>query len=147
MSAPAQNGAVIVLRPRIQVKGEDRRRIKAIFPGWRAWRDPSTDIWMAYRDDEPPRFGPPAADGWQHQVSACDEATLMMLLEQQVRIDIGREFPSWRVRRTRSGDWFAFSSPPGPGDGGSAVRAVHAPVLWGLLASLRTLARWDGLTP
>ena len=147
MSAPAQIDVVHVLRPRTQVMGEERRRIKAIFPGWRASRTPSTGVWTAYRDSEPPQFGPPAADGWQHQISACDEATLMRLLDQQVRIDIGREFPGWRVRRARSGDWFAFSSPTGPVGSGSTVRAVHAPVLWGLLASLRTLARWDGLTP
>jgi hypothetical protein len=147
MSAPAQNGAVTVLRSRTQLLGEERRRIKATFPGWRAWRNPSTDIWTAYRDDEPPRFGPPAADGWQHQVSACDEATLTMLLDQQVRIDIGREFPDWRVRRSRFGDWFAFSSSSGHGAKSPIIRAVHAPILWGLLASLRTLARWDRLTP
>jgi hypothetical protein len=141
MSAPAQNGAVIVLRPRTQV----RRRIKAIYPGWRAWRNPRTDIWAAYRD-EPPRFGSPAADGWQHQVSACDEVTLMMVLDQQVRIDIGREFPSWRVGRGRPGDWYAFSTQSDPGDTCQTARVVHAPLLWGLLASLRTLARSGGLT-
>lgn len=147
MSAPAQIDAVHVLRPRTQVMGEERRRIKAIFPGWRAWRNPSTDVWTAYRDGEPPEFGPLAADGWQHQVSARDETTLMMLLDQQVRIDIGREFPGWRIRRGRSGGWFAFSSPTGRVGRGSTVRAVHAPVLSGLLGSLRTLARWDASAP
>jgi hypothetical protein len=146
MSVPAPNGAVTVLRPRIQVTGDERRRIKAIYPGWRAWRNPSKGIWAAYRNAEPPQFGPPAADGWQHQVSACDEATLMMMLDRQVRIDIGRGFPSWRIRRGRLGDWYAFSAPSEPDDTNRTARTVHAPVLSGLLASLRMLARWDGPT-
>jgi hypothetical protein len=78
-------------------------------------------------------------------VSACDEATLTILLEQQVQIDIGIEFPDWQVRRGRAGDWYAFPSPSAPGNRSTIVRVIHAPVLWGLLASLRTLARWDAL--
>jgi hypothetical protein len=146
MNAQAQIDPVVVLRPAVVVMGEERRRIKAIFPGWRAWQSPRSHNWKAYRDSEPPRFELSAVNGRTHQVSACDEATLTILLEQQVQIDIGIEFPDWRVRRGRTGDWYAFPLPSVSRDRGITIRVLHAPVLWGLLASLRTLARWDALT-
>ena len=124
-----------------QVIEQQRRQIKAMFPAWTVRHNPVRDSWNAYRDGEPPRFGH-AAEMRAHLVSACDVASLVELLEQQVHADIGIEFPGWIIRCGRSGGWYAFPPHVATCHGG-AVRLVHAPVLPGLLASLRVLARRD----
>ena len=134
---------VIAFRLPAQAIGQQRRQIKAMFPAWTVRHNPVRDSWNAYRDGEPPHFGPAAANERTHMVSACDVPSLVALLEQQVHADIGIEFPGWRVRRGRSGGWYAFP-PHAASCYGGAVRLVHAPVLSGLLASLRVLARRDG---
>lgn len=134
---------VIAFRLPAQVIGQQRRQMKAMFPGWTVRHNPVRDCWNAYRDGEPPYFGPPTANERTHLVSVCDLPSLVTLLEQQVHVDIAIEFPGWRVRRGRSGGWYAFPSHVGSCHG-CTVRLVHAPVLSGLLASLRVLARRDG---
>ena len=89
---------VIAFRLPAQLTGHQRRQIKAMFPAWTVRHNPVRDSWNAYRDGEPPYFGPAAANERTHMVSACDVPSLVALLEQQVHTDIGIEFPGWRVR-------------------------------------------------
>jgi hypothetical protein len=137
--------AVVAFRSPMRLIGEQRRQVKAMFPGWNARCGARRDTWYAYRPGEP-RFGA-AARGRSYMLQADDIQSLVIALEQQVYLDIKIEFPGWRVRRARAGDWYAY--PPRPTDGclGGVPRLVHAPALSGLLSSLQILARQAAPAP
>jgi hypothetical protein len=145
MTEQAENdgAAVVAFRTPMRLTGDQRRQVKAMFPGWNARHGARRNVWYAYRVGEP-RFGA-AACGRSYVVRADDIQSLMATLEQQVYLDIGIEFPGWRFRRARTGGWYAY--PPRSTDGrlSDVPRLVHAPVLSGLLFSLRILARRGGL--
>jgi hypothetical protein len=143
--AEHDGAAVVAFRTPMRLIADQRRQVRAMFPGWNARYGARRDAWYAYRAGEP-RFGA-AACGRSYMVRASDIQSLMAALEQQVCLDIWIEFPGWRVRRARTDGWYAY--PPRPRDGrlGDVLRLVHAPVLSGLLASLRFLARRDTLVP
>lgn len=143
MNGPAgsRSATVVTLRLPTQAIRETRRGIRAQFPGWSVWHVRVQDSWYAYRVGEDPYFGPPAASGRKHEVTASDSFGLVVLLEEQVRIDLRIEFPGWRVRRAPSGGWYAFTPRRTEANASESVRLVHAPVICGLLASLRTLTK------
>ena len=137
--------AVVAFRAPMRLIGDQRRRVKAMFPGWSARYGARRNAWYAYRVGEP-RFGA-AACGRSYMLQAGDIQSLIIALEQQVCTDLRIEFPGWRFRSTRTGGWYAY--PPRSTDGrpGDVPRLVYAPVLSGLLCSLRILARRGVLAP
>jgi len=64
----------------------------------------------------------------------------MALLEGQVLVDVGIEFPGCQVTRARSGGgWYAIYRDPAEGRG-TVAWLVHEPVIADLPATLRALA-------
>jgi hypothetical protein len=143
--AAHDGSAVVAFRSPMRLIGDQRRRVKAMFPGWSARYGGRRDAWYAYRVGEP-RFGA-AACGRSYMLQAGDIQSLIAALEQQVCLDIRIEFPGWRVRCARTDGWYAY--PPRSTDNrlGDVPRLVHAPVLSGLLFSLRILTRRGVLAP
>lgn len=135
--------AVVAFHTPMRLIGDQRRQVKAMFPWWNARHGARRDAWYACRVGEP-RFGA-AACGRSYMVRARDIQSLVAALEEQVCVDIQIEFPGWRVRRARMGGWYAYPPRPTGGRLGDVPRLVHAPVLSGLLASLRILASRDAL--
>jgi hypothetical protein len=141
--AEFDGAAVVAFRMSVRLTGEQRRRVKAMFPGWNVWPGRARDTWNAYRVGEP-RFGP-AVCGRSCVVRARDIQSLVAALEEQVCVDIRIDFPGWRVRGARTDGWYAYPPRPTSGRLGDVPRLVHAPVLSGLLASLLILASRDAL--
>ena len=128
------------LRVPAQVTRERVREIGASFPGWKIYHETRWDTWNAWREGEEPDFRHPAS-GRRFMVSTYDADGPVALLERQVGVDIGLEFPGCHVRRAHSGGgWYAVWRDQA-GDGGDAtVSLVHAPAIAGLHAALRALS-------
>ena len=74
-------------------------------------------------------------------VSTYDPDGLVDLLERQVGVDIGLEFPGCHVRRAHSGGgWYAVYRDRADDGGDATVWLVHAPAIAGLHAALRALS-------
>jgi hypothetical protein len=82
-----EDGRVIQPRTPTQAHNERAREIAALFPGWMVWHSAWSGAWNACREGEEPYFGRPAS-GRRFMVSAYDAATLVVLLEQQVGLDV-----------------------------------------------------------
>jgi hypothetical protein len=141
--AESDGAAVVSFRTPTRMIGDQCRQVKAMFPGWNARHGARRDAWYACRVGEP-QFGT-AACGRSYMVRARDIQSLVAALEEQVCVDIRIEFPGWRVRRADTDGWYSYPARPTGGRLGGVPRLVHAPVLSGLLASLRILASRDAL--
>jgi hypothetical protein len=84
---PREDGRGIEPRTPTQAHNERTREIAALFPGWMVWHSAWSGAWNACREGEEPYFGPPAS-GRRFMVSAYDSAALVVLLEEQVRLDM-----------------------------------------------------------
>ena len=72
-------------------------------------------------------------------VSTYDADALVDLVERQVGVDIGLEFPGCQVKRASSGGgWYAHYRDQA--DSGEVVWLVRAPGIAGLHAALRALS-------
>ena len=135
--AECPGGTVTLLRVPARVIEEKVREIGASFPGWKVFHDTWSDTWNAWRKDEEPDFRCPAS-GRRFMVSTYDADALVALLERQVGVDIGLEFPACRVGRARSGGgWYAVYRDQADDDGGAVLRLVRSPAI----ADLRTILR------
>lgn len=132
-------GTVTPLRVPAQVTGERVREIRASFPGWKVYHETRWDTWNAWREGEEPDFRHPASRR-RFMVSTYDADGLVDLLERQVGVDIGLEFPGCHVRRAHSGDWCAVYRDQADGGEGAIVWLVRAPAIAGLHAALRALS-------
>ena len=74
-------------------------------------------------------------------VSTYDADGLVALLERQVGVDIGHEFPGCPVRQARTGGgWCAVYPDQADRRGDAVVRLVYAPAIADLHATLRALS-------
>lgn len=80
------------------------------------------------------------ASGRRFMVSTYDADGLVDLLERQVGVDIGLEFPGCHVRRAHSGGWYAVYRDQADDGGDATVCLVHAPAIARLHAALRALS-------
>jgi len=88
-------GTVTTLRVPAQVTRERVREIGASFPRWKIYHETRWDTWNAWREGEEPDFRR-SASGRRFMVSTYDADGLVDLLERQVGVDIGLEFPAAR---------------------------------------------------
>ena len=132
-------GTVTPLRVPAEIIKERAREIGASFPGWKIFYSEWSDTWNAWREGEEPDFRRPAS-GRRFMVSTYDADGLVDLLDRQVGVDIGLEFPGCHVRRAGSGGgWYAVYRDQAD-DGDAVVWLVHAPAIAGLHAALRALS-------
>ncbi len=130
-------GTVTSLRVPAEVTGERVREIGASFPGWRIYHETRWGTWNAWREGEEPDFRR-RASGRRFMVSTYDAEGLVDLLERQVGVDIGLEFPGCQVRRARSdGGWYAVYRDRADDGGRAVVRLVCAQAIADLRAMLR----------
>jgi hypothetical protein len=129
-------GTVTPLRVPGEGIRERVRKIGASFPGWKIYHEIRWDTWNAWREGEEPDFRHPAS-GRRFMVSTYDADGLVNLLERQVGVDIGLEFPGCHVQRAHSGGWYAVYRDQADDGGNSTVWLVHAPTIAGLHAALR----------
>ena len=128
--------SLITLRTPAMIIQERLSEIRVSFPGWHVWHDTWwSDTWNAHREDRKPYFGPVPDGTPVFMVCAPSAPALVALLERQTLIDMGTEFPDWRIRRTGSGGWYAFAHGP------HGVRAVQDLAITPLRETLRTLTR------
>ena len=74
-------------------------------------------------------------------VSTYDADGLVALLERQVGVDIGLEFPGCQVRRPQTGGgWYAVYRDHADDGGGAVLRLVRTPAIADLQAALRALS-------
>ncbi len=132
-------GTVTTLRVPAQVIRERVREIGASFPGWKIYHETRWDTWNAWREGEEPNFRH-AASGRRFMVSTYDADGLVDLLERQVEVDIGLEFPRCHVRRAGCGGWYAVYRDQADDGEDAIVWLVHAPAIAGLHAALRALS-------
>ena len=128
--------SVITLRTPAVIIQETLSEIRASFPGWHVWHDTWwSGTWNAHREDRKPYFGPVPDGAPVFMVCAHSAPALVALLERQTLIDMGTEFPGWRIRRTGSGGWYAFACGP------YGVRVIQDLAITPLRDTLRALTR------
>jgi hypothetical protein len=132
-------GTVTPLRVPAQVTWERVREIGASFPGWKIYHETRWGTWNAWREGEEPDFRH-RASGRRFMVSTYDPDGLVDLLERQVGIDIGLEFPGCHVQRADSGGWYAVYRDQADNGRDATVWLVHAPAIADLDAGLRALS-------
>ena len=138
--AERNGGTVTALRVPAQVARERVREIGASFPGWKIYHETRWDTWNAWREGEKPDFHR-RASGRRFMVSTYDADGLVNLLERQIGVDIGLEFPGCQVRRADSGGgWYAVYRDQADDGEDAIVWLVRAPAIAGLHAALRALS-------
>ena len=133
-------GTVTPLQVPAEVTGERAREIGASFPGWKIYHETRWGTWNAWREDEEPDFRH-SASGRRFMVSTYDADGMVDLLERQVGVDIGLEFPGCHMRRAQSGGgWYAVYRDQADDGEDATVWLVHAPAIGGVHAALRALS-------
>jgi hypothetical protein len=136
--ADAQAVNVVSLPTPARIVWESLRGIRASFPGWHVWCTADSATWNAHREGREPFFGPLPDGAPVFMVSASTAAQLVALLERQTLGDMTREFPTWRIGRTDSGNWYALSH------GRCGVRLVQGRDAALLRETVRALIRYAG---
>jgi hypothetical protein len=126
---------VVPLRTPARIAWETLRQIRASFPGWHVWYTTGSATWNAHREGREPYFGPVPDGAPVFMVSGSSAAYLIALLEGQTLIDMASEFPAWRIRRTSSGGWCAFTR------GERGVRLVQSSAVAPLKETVHALAQ------
>ncbi len=91
-------------------------------------------------EGEEPDFRHPAS-GRRFVVSTYGADGLVALLEGQIGVDIGLDFPGCQLKWAGScGGWYAVYRDQADGGGDAVVWLVHAPAIAGVHAALRALS-------
>jgi hypothetical protein len=138
MGSPGHRDAEIIpLRTPALVAWEVVQGVRASFPAWHIWYSDFSETWNAHRKGLEPWFGPVPDGAPIFMVSGSTAAALVVELEGQTLADLVREFPSWQIRRTKSGGWGAFSRTA------SGVQLVHGTTAAPLAETLRAIHQYQ----